>query len=126
VSCYNSRFAFDRKSTHLALAHQTVCRKCPVLQAIYNEQNPSIELSEVLKHGLASSSPPAYDFVVVLIPKLDGDLVIRERKELFAELISRLLFPLACQEGDDLIMALEELVAIAPDGVCVGLGESGN
>lgn len=44
-------------------------------------------------------------------------LVVGEREQLFAETISVLLFPFLAQKLDDLVMALQKRVPVAPYGV---------
>lgn len=67
--------------------------------------------------------------VLVLVPELDGDLVVVEGKKLFAQPIAALFSPFLREEIDDGIGAREEGAAIAPDGVgsvcfCDGYGIS--
>lgn len=44
-------------------------------------------------------------------------LVVGEREQFFAETISVLLFPFLAQKLDDLVMALQKRVPVAPYGV---------
>lgn len=63
-------------------------------------------------------------FVLVFVPELHGDLVIGERKQLFAKLVIVFFLPFLGEELDDLVGALDELVAVSPDGVGrVGFGD---
>lgn len=55
--------------------------------------------------------------VLVLVPELDGDLVVGEGEQLLAKTVVGLLFPLLGEELDDLLGPHEELVPVAPDRV---------
>lgn len=49
--------------------------------------------------------------------RMTAYLVVSEREQLFAETISVLLFPFLAQKLDDLVMALQKRVPVAPYGV---------
>lgn len=115
----------DVVAAHLPLAHESVLGKRPVLQAV--------------------RPPPLAALVVPLVPELDrnlslgwlaidsclgpsgisrldwltqaADFVLSEGKELLPQAIAVLFSPLLGQEVDDLVAAVDELVAVPPDGV---------
>lgn len=97
--------------THLSLPHLPVSRKSPILKPI----------APLPLHPIRA--------ILVLVPKLHGNLVIRESEELFAQAVGLLLRPLGCQEVLDSGGSLQEVGAVAPDavvgvGFCYGLGVS--
>lgn len=58
--------------------------------------------------------------ILILVPELDSDLVVRETKKLFSKLIVMLLLPLLGEELNNLIGSLDEVITISPGGVgCV-------
>lgn len=90
--------------THLPLPHPPILRKRPVFQPV----------TPFPFHPIVG--------VLVLIPELDGDLVVRESEELLSQLVTLLPLPLARQEVDNLLGSGEKLVTVAPDAVgCVCL-----
>lgn len=91
--------------THLSLPHPPVSRKSPVLKPV-----ASLPL-----HSIRA--------ILILIPELHGNLVVRESEELFAQAVGLLLRPLGCQEVLDSGGSLQEVGAVAPDAVGgVGFG----
>lgn len=91
--------------THLSLPHPPVSRKSPVLKPV-----ASLPL-----HSIRA--------ILILIPELHGNLVVRESEELFAQAVGLLLHPLGCQEVLDSGGSLQEVGAVAPDAVGgVGFG----
>jgi len=98
----------DIITTHHSLAHLATVRGIisPILQPI-----ASLPLHSIVR-------------ILILVPKLHGDLVVGEGEDLFAELVGLLLLPLGGQEGVDGGGALGEDAAVAPDGVgCVALDD---
>lgn len=90
---------------HLTLSHSAIFGKGPVFQAV----------APLPLHPIVA--------IAVLIPELDGDLVVRESKQFLAKAVVVLLVPLGCQELDDSFRALEKAIAVAPDAVrCVRFG----
>lgn len=87
----------DVVSTHLALPHQAIFGKRPVLESV--------------------GAPPLARLIVPLVPKLHGDLVVGEGEQLLAQAISLLLVPLLGEEFPNGIATDEKLVAVAPDRV---------
>src|SRR5215212_5655132 len=67
-------------------------------------------------------SPPLSLCVVALILEPDRDAVTREAPEVLLQAVVELPGPLTLEERDDLLAALEELLAVAPLGV-LGVGE---
>ena len=55
--------------------------------------------------------------ILILIPKLDRNSILREGEELLAQLVVRLPLPLRSQEGNDFGGAFDERRAIAPDAI---------
>jgi hypothetical protein len=91
--------------THLSLPHLPVSRKSPVLKPV-----ASLPL-----HSIRA--------ILILIPELHGNLVVRESEELFAQAVGLLFRPLGCQEVLDSCGSLQEVGAVAPDAVGgVGFG----
>jgi hypothetical protein len=91
--------------THLSLPHPPVSRKSPVLKPVASLPLRSIRA------------------ILILVPKLHGNLVVRESEELFAQAVGLLFRPLGCQEVLDGGGALQEVRAVAPDAVGgVGFG----
>ena len=91
---------------HLPLHHPAIFAECPIFEPITALPLPAVRITE-------------------LIPELDGDPVVREGKELFAKAILAFTLPLRGQEGDYLLMTLDEGGAIAPDAIFrVGFGDS--
>src|SRR5215211_3360875 len=70
----------------------------------------SIELPQVVE----VTSPPLSIRIVRLVLEPDGDAVLGEAPEVLFQPVVELASPLAPEEGDDLLAALEELVAVAP------------
>jgi len=89
----------DIVAAHLALPHPAVLRKRPVFKAI-----ASLPLHTILR-------------ILVLIPELNSDLVLRERKELLTQTVVLLSGPLLGQEVYDLLCPTEKRGAVPPDGV---------
>lgn len=85
--------------THLSLPHNALFIVRPILQAI----------APLPLHPVVS--------ILILVPELHGDLVVREGEELLAQTVVLLLVPLGGQELDDLFAAFQEDVAVAPDRV---------
>jgi hypothetical protein len=113
---------------HLPLPHPAILSKRPVFQAI-----TTFPLHSIV-------------FILVLIPELDSDLVVRESEQLLAQAASNyhqhmivrqicwrkalpircFLLPLGSKELDDGFCTREEAVAVTPDGVFgVGFGDGG-
>src|SRR5215211_8293830 len=78
----------------------------------------SIELPQLIP----MTSPPLSIRIVRLVLEPDGDAVLGEAPEVLFQPVVELASPLAPEEGDDLLAALEELVAVAPLRV-LGVGE---
>lgn len=98
----------DIVTTHLPLPHSSILRKRPVLEAI-----AALPLHTIF-------------CILVLIPKLDRDLVCREREELFAQTIISLPLPFLCEKVYDLVVALNKAGSVPPDailGICFGNGD---
>lgn len=90
---------------HHPLPHPPIGRKSPILEPI--------------------TALPAHTVmcILVLIPELHSNLVVRKRKQLLAQAVVLLFPPLLGQEFDYGVCAGQEAVAVAPDGVgCVGFG----
>ena len=66
---------------------------------------------------VAIAAPPATGLVVPFVLESHGDAVGAERPQALAQGVVLLVLPLAGEEGDDLIVAVEELGAVAPDRV---------
>src|SRR5215218_4553058 len=60
------------------------------------------------------TSPPLSIRIVRLVLEPDSDAVLGEAPEVLFQPVVELASPLAPEEGDDLLAALEELVAVAP------------
>lgn len=84
-------------SAHLALPHEAVGGKGPVLKPV--------------------RPPPLAARVVPFVPELHGDFVVREGKQLLAQPITLLTLPFLRQERLDLISASQERRAVAPNRV---------
>src|SRR5215204_4995755 len=78
----------------------------------------SIELPQLIP----MTSPPTPLRVVALVLEPDRDAVPREAPEVLLQAVVELPGPLTLEERDDLLAALEELLAVAPLGV-LGVGE---
>jgi len=89
----------DIVPAHLPLPHSPVLGEGPVFKAI------------------ASLPLQAVTGILILVPKLHGDLVVRESEQLLAQPVVLFLGPFGRQERHDLLAALDEVVAIAPDRV---------
>ena len=96
----------DVVPTHLTFPHYAILPKCPILKTI-----TSLPLHAVVG-------------IPILVPELHGNLVVREREQFLTQPIILLFFPFGSQQGDNFIMATDELVAVTPDTVgCIGLGD---
>lgn len=84
-------------STHLALPHQPILRKSPILEAI--------------------SAPPLSSLIVPLIPELHCNLIVCESKELLSQAIAILSLPFIREKLLNLVTALQESVTVTPDGI---------
>jgi len=84
---------------HLPLPHGAILGKRPVLEPV------------------AAFPLHAVTGILVLVPKLHGDLVVGECEQLLAQAIVLLLGPLCRQKCNDLLAALDEVVTVAPDAV---------
>lgn len=73
----------DIVAAHLSLPHSAVCRKGPVLKPV----------TPLPFHPVVC--------ILILVPELDGDLVIPEGEEFFAQPVVELFVPLGGQEADD-------------------------
>lgn len=92
-------------SAHLALPHLPILCECPILQAV-----TAFPLHFIVR-------------ILVLIPELDGDLVILESEELLPQTVALLFLPLLRQELFDRSGADKEGTTVSPDGVrCVSFG----
>jgi hypothetical protein len=95
-------------SAHLPLTHPAIFCERPILEAI-----ASLPLHPIV-------------LILVLIPELDGYLVIRESEKLLTQAVRLLFFPFRGQEFDDGLVPAKEAVAVTPDRVfCVRLGDGG-
>src|SRR6185437_2986455 len=63
---------------------------------------------------VAMAAPPLAVRVMALVLEAHRDAVVREAPQLLAQLVVELTRPLALEELDDRLSALEELVAVAP------------
>lgn len=92
--------------THHPLPHNTILIERPILEPI-----AALPLHPIMG-------------ILILVPELNGDLIISKREELFTQLVVVLFVPLPGQKFDDLLRAGEEVVAVAPDAVGgVGFGD---
>lgn len=89
----------DIVATHLALAHAPILGKGPILQAI-----AALPLHPVMR-------------VLILVPELHRNFVLREGEQLLAEGVVLFLVPFPGQEFDDVGSPGQEFVAVAPDAV---------
>src|SRR5215212_9349788 len=71
---------------------------------------------------IAVATPPLPLSVVALVLEPDRDAIICEAPEVLLQAVVELPGPLTLEERDDLLAALEELLAVAPLGV-LGVGE---
>jgi len=85
--------------THLTLSHHTILPERPILKTI----------TTLPLHAVAG--------VLILVPELHGNLVVRECKKFLAQAVILLFLPLGGQKGDYFILTTDELVAVAPDAV---------
>lgn len=94
--------------THLPFPHPPILSKSPVLKPI----------AALPLHPIVG--------ILVLVPELDGNFVVRESEKFLAQAVGFFFFPLRGKEGDYGVCALEEVGAVAPDGVGgVGFGDGG-
>jgi hypothetical protein len=104
--------------------------KLPVLLADRHVVDARLAPSHVALAGelpllVAMGPEPVPGVVVVLVDEADRDPVLAEGPELLDEPVVDLPGPLATEEGDDLLAALEELGAVPPPAVRgVGAGDS--
>ena len=98
----------DLITTHLSLPHLPLRIKGPVFKAI----TPPPHFLPLLRLFGVS----------ILVPELHCNLVLLPREKLLPQAIVELMLPFLRQESNDLFVASEEEVAVAPDGV---LGVSG-
>jgi hypothetical protein len=87
---------FDVVAAHLALPHSPIFSKRPVLEAI-----TPLPLHPILR-------------ILILVPKLNRNLVVRKSKELLAQTVVVLALPFLCEECYNLVTALDEVRADAP------------
>lgn len=94
--------------THLPLPHPPILSKSPILKPV-----ASLPLHSIVG-------------ILILVPELHGNLVVRESEEFLAQAVGFFFLPFRCEEGDDGVCTLEEVGAVAPDGVGgVGFGDGG-
>jgi hypothetical protein len=86
---------FNVVTTHLSLAHLAIFGKSPIFETI-------------------TSDPLARLGMLELIPELNGDLVVTESKQFFAEAVFLFYRPFASQEVDDSFSSAEEVVSVTP------------
>src|SRR5206468_2600792 len=75
---------------------------------------PHVAIVVELPLLVAVGAPPAAALVVPLVLEADRDPVSAEGPQLLPQGVVELLRPLPAEEGDDLVAAVEELVAVAP------------
>lgn len=88
----------DVVTTHLSLAHLAILGKSPVFKTV-------------------TSRPLARLGMLELIPELNGNLVVTEGKQFFAEAVLLFYRPFASQEVDDGFGPAEEVISITPDTI---------
>lgn len=101
ITCFTN---LDVIPAHLALAHLSILRECPILETV----------TPFPLHAIVS--------ILVFIPKLDSDLVVCKSEELLSQAIITLLLPLLSEELLDGGSSDDEGGPITPDGFrCIGL-----
>lgn len=96
----------DIVTTHLSLPHSSILRKRPIFETI-----AALPLHTILH-------------VLILVPKLDRDLVCCECEELFAQTVVLLPLPFLCEKVYDLVVALDKTGSVPPDAVFgIGFGD---
>ncbi|PPJ51943.1 hypothetical protein CBER1_09686 [Cercospora berteroae] len=99
---------FNIIPTHLPLPHDPLIIKRPILQAI-----APLPLHPII-------------LILILIPKLHRNTIFCKSEQFLSKLVVFHFSPFGCEEGDDLVCAAEESVAVSPDGVGgVGLRDFG-
>lgn len=86
----------DIISTHLPLPHAPILCERPVFEPV-----TSLPLHRIVA-------------VLILVPELDGNLIVGPGEKLLAKAIIFLLFPLPGEEIDDIVSAGKKPIAIAP------------
>ena len=90
---------------HLSLPHAAVVGERPIFEPV-----TPLPLHPVVH-------------ILIFIPKLDCNLVVRKREQLLAQLVIVLFLPFRLQEADNGSAALEEFITVAPDRIfSVGFG----
>jgi len=94
-------------TTHLSLAHLPILCKRPILETI-----TPLPLHPIMR-------------ILILVPELDRDLILREREQLLAKSVVLLFLPFLGQKVFDCGGPGKEGVAVSPDavgGVCLSDG----